>query len=340
MRLAHRITQQSLLLTILALLFFSTTSIGQIASPLPPPPPPPRPSPSPTPLPPIDDEDIVRVESKLVVVPVSVTDANGQLVTGLTASDFQVEEQGRRQEIAQVGNAEAVPLELVLLFDVSSSVRARFEFQREAATRFLRAVLTGAEDRATLFAIDSRPRQIAARGTIAEANAQLARLQPSRGFTAFFDTVAEAARYLNESTPTQRRRVIVCISDGENTNVERFRAAAEVLPQVQRADIVFYSINPNGRSLWLNRISVRGQRGMEQIATATGGASFVFDNPPELDEVFRRIAAELRAQYLLQYYSNSDAPAGRFLSITVRTPRRPALRVRARQGYYAGNTVR
>lgn len=304
-------------------------------------PPPPPPAPSPTVEPPPDEtEEIVRVTSNLVVVPVSVTDAQGQIVTGLTASDFQLDEQGRRQEIAQVGNAEAVPLELALLFDVSSSVRARFEYEREAATRFLRAVFTGTDDRATLFAIDSAPRRIAARGTIEQANAQLARLQPTRGFTAFFDTVGEAARYLAESTPPQRRRVIVCISDGENTYSERLRSAAEVLPQVQRGDIVFYSINPNGRSLWLNRISVRGQRGMEQIATATGGASFIFDNPQQLDAIFRRIAAELRAQYLLQYYSNSDAPAGRFLSITVRAPRRPTLRIRARQGYYAGSAQR
>lgn len=315
-----------------SLALLQQSSIGQTVTP--PPPPPPPALPSPTPVFADEDEEIVRIASNLVVVPVSVTDANGQPVLGLTANDFQIEEQGRVQDIAQVGNAESVPLELALLVDVSGSTRARFAFERTAATEFLRAVLTGGADRATIFAIDSTPRQIAARGTVQQATVQLMRLEPSRGFTAFFDTVGEAARYLHESTPPQRRRVIVCISDGENTYSERFHAAAAVLPQVQRADTVFYSINPNGRSLWLNRISVRGQRGMEQVATETGGASFTFDEPQELNAVFRRIAAELRAQYLLQYYSNNNAPSGRYLSISVRALRRSALRIRARQGYY------
>ena len=71
------------------------------------------------------------------------------------------------------------------------------------------------------------------------------------------------------------------------------------------------------------------------LADATGGSSFLPPDVKDLDAIFRRIAAELRAQYLLQYYPTTDAPPGKFLKIRVTTPARTDLRVRARQGYYA-----
>ena len=73
---------------------------------------------------------------------------------------------------------------------------------------------------------------------------------------------------------------------------------------------------------------------MQQIAEDTGGTAYVPANADALATVFRQIANELRAQYLLQYYSNSNAPNGKYLNIKVATPTRPDLRVRARQGYY------
>ena len=104
---------------------------------------------------------------------------------------------------------------------------------------------------------------------------------------------------------------------------------------MQRADVVFYAINPSGGGLSLNQRGTRAQTGMQQLADATGGAAFNPRNLEELAPIFNRIAAELRAQYLIQYYSNSDAPAGKFLRIKVATPARTDARVRARQGYYS-----
>ena len=280
-----------------------------------------------------EDDEVIRVTSNLVVVPVSVTDASGQPVPGLKAADFRLEEEGRAQEIARIGDADQVPLELALLVDVSASVNARFGFEIEAAARFLKTVLKPA-DRAVLFAIDSTPRLVQARASAETAAEKLKSLQPARSKTAFYDSVVEAARYLISSTPPQHRRAIVVISDGEDTFSERFKVAVAAMPEVQRADAVFYSINPSGQALRLNVISRRGQEGMQKLAEATGGAAFVPEALENLDAVFSQIAAELRSQYLLQYYSNNEARSGKFLSIKVRAATRPELRIRARQGYY------
>ncbi len=109
---------------------------------------------------------------------------------------------------------------------------------------------------------------------------------------------------------------------------------AEVQREVQRADAVFYSINPSGNTIHLNVITRRGQEGLRQIAEATGGTAFVPEKEADLDRVFTQIASELRAQYLLQYYSNSQATGTQFRKIGVTLPARAELRVRARQGYY------
>ena len=348
---------------LLLLIFMSATAQTPTRlEDLPPPPPPmPTPKPTPTPAPKEPDDssyDVVRVSSNLVVVPVSVTDDSGQPVLGLTPTDFRLEEEGRQQEIAQIGDPEQVPLDIAILLDVSGSINARFSFEKEAASRFLKQVLKPS-DRATVYAIDRTPRLEMARDTADRAAARLVAINAAKGPTAFYDTVMEAARYLEQASPAQHRRVIVAITDGEDNFSEAVRKAIgatreeqnAVTPQargllydrvlqgvereMQRAEATFYSINPSGEALRLNVISQRAQNGMTQLANATGGNSFVPERLENLDSVFRQIAAELRSQYLLQYYSKDESPSGKFLRIRVQIPARPQLRIRARKGYYS-----
>ena len=297
-----------------------------------------------------DDVEAMHVTSNLIIVPSSVTNAqSGEPVQGLKAADFRLEEEGRAQEIAQVGDADQVPLDIAVLIDVSSSVNERFEFERQAAARFLKSVLKPG-DRAAVYAIDEKPRFLQALASADEAAGKLSTVTPKRSYTAFFDTLVEAAHYLDKAAPSRHRRVILAISDGDDTarildaalvdkKEDQFKllrqSQAEVQREVQRADAVFYSINPSGQTMHLNVRTKRAQEGMAQLADATGGASFVPNKVEDLEAVFRQIAAELRAQYLLQYYSTSDAPPGKFLSIKVTTPARTGVRVRARRGYYA-----
>ena len=88
-----------------------------------------------------DDGEVIKVNSRLVVVPVSVTDASGQPILGLKTQDFRVTEENKTQQIEQVSDAEKVPLEIVLLFDVSASTDAMFKFEQETAAQFLREVM-------------------------------------------------------------------------------------------------------------------------------------------------------------------------------------------------------
>lgn len=343
----------------LAPVFFVMRAHGQNAKPAPAiTQPQAKPSPSPKPA---DDEEyeVVRISSNLVVVPVSVTDAAGQPVPGLKVEDFRLREEGREQPIAQIGDPEQVPLEIALLIDISGSINASFDFEKEAAARFLKQVLKP-EDRATIFVIDRTPLLRQTRSPADAAVRGLLTLQAAsdKGPTAFFDTMVEAAKYLSANAAPRHRRVVVAITDGVDNYSEKIkkaigetskeqanispetrrkvydRALVEVQREVQHADAVFYSINPSGNTMHLNIMTRRGQDGMQQLADATGGAAFVPLGSASLDSVFQRIASELRAQYLLQYYSGDESPKGKFLHIKVAVPSRPGLRIRAREGYY------
>jgi Ca-activated chloride channel family protein len=350
-------------------IFLCTTSIeAQTVRDLPPPPAPWKAKPTPTPKPAEPEVlDVVKVTSNLVMVPVSVTDNQGQAVQGLQIPDFRLEEEGKQQEIAEIGDPEQVPLAIAILFDISSSVSQKgfFVFQQNAAAAFLKQVMKPV-DKAAIFTIASQPtlvQPLASAGTAAAKMVSIPAATTSVP-TAFYDTVIAAAKYLTENSPGRNRRVIVVISDGDDNFSERIRdlsvaearanmrgevtpsaalvaakerhrrAVADVQQAVLKADATFYSVNPGGASVKLNQISMRAQAGMSTVADATGGTAFIPEAEKDLEAVFRRVAAELRGQYLLQYYADADVPSGQFRRIAVAVPARP-VRVRARQGYYA-----
>src|SRR5262245_19829363 len=230
------------------------------------------------------------------------------------------------------------------------------------------------EDSSTFMAIDQTPRMFQQFAPASVAAQSLMNVKAARGYTAFYDSVLMAAKYLDESSPTGRRRIVVVISDGDDTAriVDASVAQADATPlpapgsqttpgttdtrmrlvgqqaqlqlnqqglletqrEVQRSEITFYSINPSGEGLRLNTRATRAEQGLERLANATGGAAFVPRDETELPVIFNRIASEIRSQYLLQYYSNNESANRAFRRISVSTPPRPELRVRTREGYY------
>lgn len=253
-----------------------------------------------------EDDEIIKVESRLVVVPVSVLNGSGQPVLGLKARDFRVLEENKLQEVAQVSDAEKVPLEIALLFDISASTDAMFEFEQNTAAQFLQSVMRP-EDRATIFTVGEKPILVQPRDTAAKSAIAVKSIKPTKQFTAFYDTVRAAADYLQKSAGQGRRKVILVISDGEDTNSEGIRSGfsslynslganinklttkmleekrseikgreqAKVLKSLQNADAVFYAINPAGSSYQLNKISVFGQSNLDKFANETGGTAFL-----------------------------------------------------------------
>ncbi|MFL6374055.1 MAG: VWA domain-containing protein [Pyrinomonadaceae bacterium] len=336
-----------------------------------------------------DPNEVIKVNSRLVVVPTSVTDASGNPVPGLTSNDFKINEEGRPQTIENVSPGEKVPLEIALLFDVSASTDAMFRFEQDTAAKFLKDVMK-VDDRATIYSIGTKPHLIIGSANADQAAASVIGLSATKEATAFFDAVAEASDYLRKNAPERSRRVIIVISDGDDTASEstlrefrlreqkivagtdpaytktgsillqaqqaaKVRERSAVTKALQDADTVFFSINPGGSSYQLNTISVFGQENMQAFANDTGGSAFLpkflpidtklsYDNATNtrrnnetLDGIFRQVASELRSQYLVQYYSDSEYPNGKFVKLNVAVPTHANVKIRARQGYYVKN---
>lgn len=280
------------------------------------------------------EPETIRIDSRLVTVPVSVTDANGNPIRNLTAEDFVVEEDGVNQQVQTLGEPGKTPIEMVLLFDVSRSIRNRFDFEREAASRFVNQVLKPG-DGISIFAIGTTPKLAVARtDNVEKAVTGAMAIQPTEDSTAFHDTIVRAAQHISDTSSPEVRRVMVVLSDGEDTNSVRFKLG-DSLRELQRAECLFYSINPSGPSIFLNRISVKGQDGMFKLATDTGGMAFLPDKLEDLTQVFNQITAELQAQYLLGYYSTNDTNDGKFRRIKVKAAKSSELRIRAKTGYFA-----
>lgn len=280
------------------------------------------------------EETLIKIDSNLVAVPVSVTDIEGNPVKNLTVEDFVLEEEGVKQALEPLGEPGKTPLEMALLFDVSRSVRNRFDFERETAGKFLKEALKPG-DAVSVFSIGATPKLSVQRTESADdAVSATTAIQPTEDSTAFFDTVVKAAQHLHDSSNPNIRRVMVVISDGEDTNSERFRLL-DAKRELQRADTILYAINPSGPSIRLNKISTKGHEGMIALAEETGGVAFLPDKLADLTRVFNQITSELQAQYLLGYYSSNETNDGKYRRITVRVPKRPDLRIRARAGYYS-----
>jgi VWFA-related protein len=338
--------------------------------------------------PPVEDDTPIKISSRLVVVPVSVTDSTGQPVLGLTAKDFTISEENKPQVVEQVSDAEKVPLEIALLFDVSASTDAMFQFQQETAAKFLQEVMRPS-DRATVFTIGERPILVQARDEAGRSAISVKTIQPTKQQTAFYDSVTAAANYLQKNAPQGTRKVVVVISDGDDTNsagilqaifaaerkivqsnvsgkelrelrvkardAAKVREQGKVLQALQNADAVFYSINPGGNSYQMNVSSAFGQSNLEKFAQETGGTAFLpkfqpiglqddvqnsynsRKNQETLTAIFKQLASELQAQYLVQYYSEADFPVNRYVGLKVGLTNPRNLRLRARQGYFVKN---
>ena len=152
-----KLSWPAFLIGVLAIFLFAPAVQAQSSvKDLPPPPPlwKAKPTPTPKPVEPEVITDVIRTNSNLVMVPVSVTDQTGNAVQGLQVKDFRLDEEGKQQEISGIGDPEQVPLAIALLFDISSSVSTKgfFASQQKAAATFLKLVMKPS-DKAAIFKI-------------------------------------------------------------------------------------------------------------------------------------------------------------------------------------------
>ncbi|MBS1797067.1 MAG: VWA domain-containing protein [Acidobacteria bacterium] len=301
---------------------------------------PPVPANSPKPTPKTDDDnDVIRIESNLVPVPVSVLDARGNAVGGLKIEDFELQIDGQTVEIGDLSRSET-PVRLALLFDNSSSVAIAREFEKKAAISFFRRVIRPDKDLVALFSVAtvSHLEQPLTKDVSSLVQA-IENFAPPAGATALLDGIIEASNYLQDAAG---RRVIVIVSDGDDTvsdatfenTVKALQVTNCQVYVVKTTDFENYKrTGQRGGSANLRQLAA--ERRMQEFAVQTGGAVYSPIDEDELDRAFAQISAELSEQYVLSYYPENDADKrGQFRTISLTVKTRPNLSVRTRKGYY------
>lgn len=278
-----------------------------------------------------DQEPVFRVDVKLVRILATVKNNSGDLIGGLGKADFEVFDNGVRQELSVFERRTEQPLSIALLIDTSASTAIELKYEVESVQRFARAVLNegNAADAIGLYAFNWETIELTEfTRSLQNIEGSLKTLKTGGG-TSLYDAICFAADAVDDR---EGRHVIIIVTDGgDTTSARNFHQALEA---AQRADSVMYPIlvmpitNEAGRN-------IGGENALIQFAQGTGGRVFTPGERGAVDHAFAEIIRELRTQYLLGFYPKNVPPSkDAFHRLQIRLKQRPELRVLARSGYY------
>lgn len=275
---------------------------------------------------PTDDDEVVRVNTDLVVVNVTVTDGAGKYARGLRRADFTLLEDGREQKLSSFG-AEETPFAAAVLLDFSGSMEKRVSMARSAAIRFLDGLR--AEDVASVYRFDSEIEQLQEYSPSRDL-APLAFGRKATGMTVLNDAILRAAVDLSQRP--EKRRAIVVLSDGYDT-----RSAASIdkaLDAAFAAGVTIYTVDMSARETSSAQARAQAAGVLRHYAQKSGGRYISTPGGQALREAFSSILEELGNQYTLAYRPSNRARDGRWREIEVKLAR-AELTARTRKRYRA-----
>lgn len=280
----------------------------------------------------VEEDGKVSVKTDLVTLTLTVTDIYGRYVSGLTKNAFTVIDNGEEQELTFFSDTDA-PVSLGILFDVSDSMSGtKIGKARKALEKFINT--SHPNDEYFLIAFNNRAQLLMDRTRDGEAVLQKLTLVQPKNNTALYD-----ACYLGIEKVTRgayQKKAMLIISDGQD-NSSRYNFG-EVRRLLKESDVVVYAVGiMDGRDAG-SAEGMQGQSFLDELTSVTGGKAFYPNTDVEMDEIFERIALELRHQYSIGYTPKDFQPDGKWhkVKVKVKPPRGlPRLTVRHREGYYA-----
>lgn len=275
----------------------------------------------------------IRVDTTLVAVPVTVTDANNRFVLGLEKENFQVFEDGVEQKVTHFSGEDA-PISIGLLIDTSGSMTMKLDTSRRAAEELMKTL--NPQDEAFLIEFSDRAQLVQAFTKRPEdLEKGLGSLQTG-GLTALLDAVnLGIAEMKNAKNP---RKALVVISDGGDNN-SRY-SQQQIRDIVREADVQLYAMGVFEAVFFpsLTKEEVSGPKLLSEISEQTGGRAFGASESTQLEPIAEKIAIELHNEYSLAYSPSHAERDGKFrkIEVKIKTPKGlPELKARWRAGYYA-----
>jgi Ca-activated chloride channel homolog len=249
----------------------------------------------------------IRVQTDLVSILASVTDAKGEPVIGLEQNAFQVLEEGVPQKIARFEPQTNRPLDLALMVDTSGSAVIELKIERDAASHFVQEVVRPG-DRLAVFQFTSDVVQLCNFSDDPRLlESAVRRVDPGADMgTSLYDAVVLGSQSVKRQGADRRRALVIITDAGETTSVSKFEDArrAAIASEALLYTVVMRPMKSNAG--W----NTAGEHAIETITDSTGGAMYYPTDLNELGAIFDRINRELRTLYLLGYYPAPPPPAG------------------------------
>lgn len=266
----------------------------------------------------------------LVLVPVTITDPLNRLVTGLERNNFQVFENGRKQEIRHFSSEDA-PITLGVLFDVSGSMGNKIETARDAVLEFFKTA--NPQDEFFMLTFSDRPQLLADfTQSVEDIQSKLLYVN-ANGKTALLDAVYLSLNRMQKAR--KQKKALLIISDGGDNN-SRY-TENEIKSIVKESDVQIYGIGIYDYSPGTEEERY-GPMLLSDITELTGGRTFTIDAVDELSDIASKIGIELRNQYVIGYRPTNAAKDGKWRKIRVKVhPPQGlgSLQVYFKTGYYA-----
>jgi Ca-activated chloride channel family protein len=273
-----------------------------------------------------NDDDIIKVDSSLVVLNASVTDAKGVPMLGLRQKNFSVFEDGVEQKI-QFFEAEETPFAAVILIDTSGSMEERISMARSAAINFLDGLRE--DDWAAIYNFDSGVKLIqdfSQSRDVAEAVYDL----KANGMTVINDAIVKGAQELSKRA--EKRKGIILLTDGMDTKSKYSADKALRAALAAGATIFTVDMSESYANREAENMRIFGIGQLKKFAEKTGGRFISAYGGTGLREAFKSIVKEMGNQYTLGYQPINTAADGKFRTIELKVSD-PKAQVRTRKGY-------
>jgi Ca-activated chloride channel homolog len=322
-----------------------------------------QPDPAPTPPEEVDAGDIIRVETTLVTIPVSVMDRDGRYIPNLQKEDFRIWEDNVEQDVAFFASVDK-PFSVVLMLDTSPSTQFQLDEIQNAAISFVNQLRV--DDKVMVVAFNEDIKLLSEFTTDrSKLQRAIYRAKTDSG-TSLYDAVDTVInKHLSQ---TSGRKAIVLFTDGVDTTSRNADYQSTVM-DAQELDALIYPVQYNtagdmGTVVQIPTAPIEvfgqilggifggrggggrgrrprgtsrgdyevGNRYLEELANSTGGREYRADTLQNMSYAFANVAEELRRQYSIGYYPKRVPQEGQRRMIKVRA-KQPNLAVRSRDSY-------
>ncbi|MCA1567404.1 MAG: VWA domain-containing protein [Acidobacteria bacterium] len=292
----------------------------------------------------VDEDDVIKVETDLVTLNASVVErSTGRVITGLKQEDFKIEEDGVEQKIVHFESINA-PFDLLLLIDLSGSTAKVTDIIRAATARFVS--VTRPQDRIAIIAFSGATTLVSPFTSNKSAlAAAINSMQSPNGDTKLYDAINYALDYIDKESVSTRRKAIIVMSDGLDSNLPNVTGSGSTLPykaiynRAQEFDGMIYAVWTNTEYEAHSPLDIQPEtfdlayNQLYDLSEAGSGLFYEVEKLEDLAGIYEKVISDLGTVYSLSFNPTNKGRDGRLRRIRLHFPNKPGAVARTKQSY-------